>query len=111
MYIGEISPPKWRGKLVAMTQINIVVGLTGAYFINDAIYKASVSGTDWASSMGLVDHTWRWMLGAEILPAALWLGLLCLIPESPSWYFFSRGRGNRTQHTRWKDRSKSHFAG
>ena len=34
MYIGEIAPPKWRGKLVSMTQINIVVGLSAAYFIN-----------------------------------------------------------------------------
>lgn len=91
MYIGEIAPPKWRGKLVAMTQINIVIGLTVAYFINDFIFKASVSGAGWAESLGMVDYTWRWMLGSEILPAALWLGLLFIIPESPAWYFF-KGR-------------------
>jgi MFS family permease len=91
MYIGEISPPDWRGKLVAMTQINIVIGLTMAYFINDAIFKASVSGADWAQSLGFAEHTWRWMLGSEIPAAALWLILLLFIPESPAWYFY-KGR-------------------
>lgn len=91
MYIGEIAPPKLRGKLVAMTQINIVIGLTAAYFINDFIFKASISGAEWAKSIGIVDYTWRWMLGSEILPAALWLVLLCFIPESPSWLFY-KGR-------------------
>ncbi|QBG45930.1 MFS transporter [Verrucomicrobia bacterium S94] len=91
MYIGEISPPSWRGKLVAMTQINIVIGLTLAYFINDAVFKASVSGTGWAESLGFADHTWRWMLGSEIPAAAIWLVLLFFIPESPSWLFY-KGR-------------------
>ncbi len=85
MYIGEIAPPKWRGKLVSMTQINIVVGLSGAYFINYLIHHWAGTGADWVRTLGIDEYTWRWMLGSEILPAAIWLGLLSMIPESPAW--------------------------
>jgi len=80
MYIGEIAQPKYRGKLVSMTQINIVVGLSAAYFINYLI-----QGLGWGPD------TWRWMLAAEIPFALLWILLLLTIPESPAWYFY-RGR-------------------
>lgn len=86
MYIGEIAPPKLRGKLVSMTQINIVVGLSTAYFINYLILQSTESGAEWVQSLGIGENTWRWMLGSEILPALIWLGLLFMIPESPSWY-------------------------
>ncbi len=85
MYIGEIAPPKMRGKLVSMNQINIVLGLSAAYFINYLILQASTSGAAWVTTIGLADNTWRWMLGAEIIPAATWLILLFTIPESPRW--------------------------
>ena len=85
MYIGEIAPAKWRGKLVSMTQINIVVGLSAAYFVNYLILQAAGSGAAWVDNWGLTEYTWRWMLGSEIIPALIWLVLLFLIPESPSW--------------------------
>lgn len=85
MYIGEIAPPEWRGKLVAMTQINIVVGLSAAYFINFFILKITHWEMTWIQDIGLIDHTWRWMLGSEIIPAMIWIGLLINIPKSPSW--------------------------
>lgn len=85
MYIGEIAPSDMRGKLVAMNQINIVVGLSAAYFLNNAILKASSSGAAWVDAVGLSEYTWRWMLGTEIVPALIWLLLLFLIPESPRW--------------------------
>ena len=85
MYIGEIAPPKWRGKLVSMIQINIVVGLSAAYFINYLIQSLANSGADWVSQVGLDANTWRWMLGSEILFALLWFVLLFLIPKSPAW--------------------------
>ncbi len=88
MYIGEIAPPKLRGKLVSMTQINIVVGLSAAYFINYFILQLTNSEATWAQDIGLTDHTWRWMLAAEILPALIWFGLLLLIPKSPSWLVY-----------------------
>jgi len=85
MYIGEIAPPNLRGKLVSMTQINIVVGLSTAYFINYLILQATNSGADWVTDLGITKYTWRWMLGSEIIPAFLWFALLGFIPKSPAW--------------------------
>lgn len=85
MYIGEIAPPAWRGKLVSMTQINIVVGLSGAYFVNYYILKLVDSDAVWVSKYAVDTQTWRWMLGSEIPFALLWFVLLFKIPESPYW--------------------------
>lgn len=85
MYIGEIAPPKWRGKLVSMTQINIVVGLSGAYFLNQWIFSVASSDAAWVRSLAIDTKTWRWMLGSEIPFALLWFFLLLKIPESPYW--------------------------
>ena len=89
MYIGEIAPSNLRGKLVSMTQINIVFGLSAAYFINYLIIQFTGSDAAWVDSLGLRENTWRWMLGSEILPALLWLILLFFIPRSPSWLMFN----------------------
>lgn len=88
MYIGEIAPPKYRGKLVSMTQINIVIGLSAAYFINYLILQYTNSDAGWVTSLGIKEHTWRWMLGTEILPALIWFFLLFRIPESPAWLIY-----------------------
>ena len=96
MYIGEIAPAQIRGKLVAMNQISIVVGLSTAYFINYFILKASGSEWSWVTSLGIDQHTWRWMLGAEILPAMTWFGLLFLLPRSPRWLILK----SRTEEAR-----------
>lgn len=98
MYIGEIAPPKWRGKLVSMTQINIVIGLSAAYFINYLILQATNSGASWVDTLGITQYTWRWMLGSEILPAFIWMLVLFLIPESPSWLVF-KGRIEDAKNT------------
>ncbi|MBU2950992.1 sugar porter family MFS transporter [Tamlana agarivorans] len=89
MYIGEIAPPKLRGKLVTMIQINIVIGLSGAYFINYLILQLGSSDAAWVRDLGINEHTWRWMLGSEILPAVLWLILLFFVPRSPAWLFYN----------------------
>jgi len=85
MYIGEIAPANMRGKLVAMNQINIVIGLSAAYFINYLILQISKSDAVWVTDWGLNTQTWRWMLGSEILPVILWSILLLFIPKSPRW--------------------------
>ena len=85
MYIGEVAPSKWRGKLVSMIQINIVVGLSCAYFANYGIVQLSKSELDWVQAMAIDTATWRWMLAVEIVPAIIWFFLLFKIPRSPRW--------------------------
>ncbi|WP_041522666.1 MFS transporter [Gilvimarinus agarilyticus] len=91
MYIGEIAPPKARGKLVAMNQMAIVVGLSAAYLSVFAVHWVSELSAPWVSTLLIDVHTWRWMLGVEILPALAWVLLLFSIPESPRWLVL-RGR-------------------
>lgn len=74
MYIAEIAPFRWRGRLVGMFQFNVVFGILLAYFSNFAIGQA-----------GLGLGEWRWMLGVAGVPAALFLLMLFGIPESPRW--------------------------
>ena len=73
MYISEISPALVRGRLAAMFQLNIVGGILIAYLTNYLL--ASMGG----------DGSWRYMLGAMAVPAAVFYGLLWSIPESPRW--------------------------
>jgi sugar porter (SP) family MFS transporter len=88
MYIGEIAPAEYRGKLVSMTQINIVVGLTAAYFINYWLLLATNSDAEWVTNLGVKEYTWRWMLGIEIIPALIWFGLMFVVPRSPAWLVY-----------------------
>lgn len=85
MYIGEIAPAKLRGKMVGMNQINIVVGLSAAYFINYFLLQALSSNAAWIAEYDLNKNIWRWMLGSEIIPAILWFVLLFFVPRSPRW--------------------------
>ncbi|MEK6481072.1 sugar porter family MFS transporter [Catalinimonas sp. 4WD22] len=78
MYISEISPPKSRGRLVALFQFNVVFGILIAYFSNYLI------GTIW-------DLSWRWMLGVEAFPALVFLILVLFVPESPRWLITKKG--------------------
>ena len=102
MFIGELAPSHLRGKLVTLTQINIVIGLSGAYYFNHWIYQWANSNADWALSLGLHQHTWRYMFGAEIPFALLWFLLIYLIPESPAW-LIQQGRQDeaRSLLARW----------
>jgi sugar porter (SP) family MFS transporter len=74
MYIAEIAPPDWRGRLVGFFQVNIVVGILLAYISN-----AIIGGMH----LGAVD--WRWMFGVSAIPAVLFLITLFAIPRSPRW--------------------------
>ncbi len=74
MYIAEISPPEWRGRLVGFFQVNIVVGILLAYISNAFIGSRHLGVNDW-----------RWMFGASGVPAVLFLIMLFVIPRSPRW--------------------------
>lgn len=85
MYIAEISQPDTRGKMVSINQLNIVFGLSAAYFANYIILSLSQSDATWVSTLGIDEYTWRWMLGLEVLPALAYFCLLFTIPRSPRW--------------------------
>ena len=74
MYIAEISPPKFRGRLVAITQFNIVLGILLAYLSNYGVALMDLGAVEW-----------RVMYGIEALPAAAFFALLFLVPRSPRW--------------------------
>jgi MFS transporter, SP family, arabinose:H+ symporter len=72
MFISEIAPPKYRGRLAGMFQFNIVFGILVAFLSNSLL-------------AGIGEDAWRWMLGVEAIPALIF-ALFCLgIPESPRW--------------------------
>jgi sugar porter (SP) family MFS transporter len=85
MYIAEISPAKWRGRLVGFFQINVVAGILFAYFSNYLIGTA-----------GFGANEWRWKLGVSALPAAFFLAMLYSIPRSPRW-LVSKGRSQEAR--------------
>jgi sugar porter (SP) family MFS transporter len=71
-YISEIAPAERRGRLVALYQFQLVLGILVAYLSNYVL--AQLFGLDW-----------RWMLGAEAVPAAVYLAWVLKVPESPRW--------------------------
>jgi SP family arabinose:H+ symporter-like MFS transporter len=74
VYIAELAPAKWRGRLVATFQFNVVFGILVAYTSNYAIRLLHLGATEW-----------RWQVGIAALPAFFFLALLFRIPRSPRW--------------------------
>lgn len=74
MYIAEIAPAAWRGRLVGFFQFNVVFGILLAYLSN---YLLSLAG------FGTLE--WRWELGVTAIPAFLFFLMLFGIPRSPRW--------------------------
>jgi sugar porter (SP) family MFS transporter len=91
MYIAEIAPARDRGRMVSFNQLNIVIGISAAFFSNYLVLRLGQSGADWSAALHLGDWAWRWMLGMEILPAVAYFFALLFVPESPRWLVM-RGR-------------------
>ncbi|WP_436831127.1 sugar porter family MFS transporter [Parapedobacter sp. DT-150] len=72
MYIAEMAPAPWRGRLVATYQLAIVTGILLAYLSNY-----------WLADIG--PNNWRWMFASQLVPAILFGLLLLLVPETPRW--------------------------
>lgn len=87
MYIAEIAPRKLRGTLVTFNQLNIVLGISIAYFSN---YYFQQTIADY-------DLKWRVMLGVEAVPALLYLALLFFVPRSPRW-LMQKGKEEEAMH-------------
>ncbi len=82
LYIAEIAPPEYRGRLAGMFQFNIVFGIVVAFLSNYLLG-------------GIGENAWRWMLGVAAIPSLVYLLLCFAIPESPRWLL-----------TRKKDRAR-----
>jgi SP family arabinose:H+ symporter-like MFS transporter len=91
MYIAEMAPPASRGRFVSFNQLNIVIGISAAFFSNYLILTLGESGGAWSEALRLGEWNWRWMLGIETLPAVAYLLALSRVPESPRWLAM-RGR-------------------
>ncbi len=83
LYISEIAPPAYRGRLAGMFQFNIVFGIVVAFASNALIDQ--IGG----------DDAWRWMLGIAAVPSLVY-SLMCLcLPESPRWLLSRKGDRER----------------
>ena len=72
MYISEIAPANMRGRLVALFQFNVVLGIVIAYVSN--YFLADIG-----------ESAWRWMLGVEAIPALIYTIMVFFVPQSPRW--------------------------
>ena len=71
-YITEISPPEKRGRLVAMYQLSIVIGILMAFLSNFLLRNAG-------------EDAWRWMIGVAAFPSLIYMIAVLYIPNSPRW--------------------------
>ena len=74
IYIAEIAPAEKRGSLVSFNQLNIVIGISAAYFSNYFLLET-------------VANNWRYMLGVEAVPAIIYFAALFAVPRSPRWLY------------------------
>ena len=86
LYISEIAPPAYRGRLAGMFQFNIVFGIVIAFLSNAVLAKL---GGD-AAKIGGMD-TWRWMLGIAAIPSVIYAVMCFGLPESPRWLLSRKG--------------------
>ena len=85
MYIAEISPAELRGRMVSFNQLNIVIGISLAFFTNYLILQLGKSDAEWTQILKFDEYNWRWMLGLETIPAILYFFGLYFVPRSPRW--------------------------
>jgi sugar porter (SP) family MFS transporter len=100
MYIAEVAPPSKRGFLVTFNQLNIVMGISVAYFSNYFILRLVHDPST----------NWRVMLGVGTIPAVLYLLLLLIVPESPRW-LVQRGRDEEALAIMRRVGGEEHAAG
>jgi MFS family permease len=84
LYIAEMAPTRWRGRLVGVNQLAIVSGMLLIYFVNYRI--AQMGSQAWNETTG-----WRWMFASGAIPSLALLALLTLVPETPR-YLEAKGR-------------------
>ena len=100
MYIAEVSPAAWRGRLVALNQMTIVIGILAAQIVNWLIaQKVPDQATEEMIRLSWNGQfAWRWMFTAVAVPAVGFLFALLAVPESPRW-LIQRGRREQAART------------
>lgn len=98
LYIAEVSPAEKRGRFVAVNQLTIVIGVLAAQLINLMIAEPVATG---ATQQAIVESWngqtgWRWMFGAELVPAVIFTVLMFFVPESPRW-LVKAGKADRAR--------------
>jgi sugar porter (SP) family MFS transporter len=100
VYIAEVSPAPWRGRLVSMNQLTIVVGILAAQIVNWLIAETVLAGAtaelirqSWNGQFG-----WRWMFTAVTAPSLVFFLGALFVPESPRWLAVN-GRKDRARRT------------
>ena len=90
LYISEVSPANVRGRMVALYQFAITLGILCAYFANALLLGGGESSASFAEGSLLhtvfVSEVWRSMFGSEVIPALLFFAAMFVVPESPRWY-------------------------
>jgi sugar porter (SP) family MFS transporter len=87
MYIAEIAPAQIRGKLVAINQLTVVIGILLAQYINWYLVRNLPQGAtdDFIRNSWFGQQGWRWMFGLTSAPAILFFIGMLFVPESPRW--------------------------
>jgi sugar porter (SP) family MFS transporter len=88
LYISEVSPARIRGRMVALYQFAITLGILVAYFVNARLLNLHAAA-DFQNSLFshiISEEVWRAMFGSEMIPALVFFISLFFVPESPRWY-------------------------
>jgi len=75
MYISEIAPSKYRGRMVVLYQMAIITGILISYIVNYLLHDIG-------------PNNWRWMFASGTFPSVLFFVLLFFVPRSPRWLYY-----------------------
>lgn len=100
MYISEVSPANIRGRMVALYQLAICLGIVAAYFANAWLMNISTNTAAFSGSSVMhkvfVSEVWRAMFGASAIPALFFFSAMFFVPESPRW-FAAKGNDRKAE--------------
>jgi MFS family permease len=98
MYIAEIAPAQIRGKLVAINQLTVVIGILLAQYINWFLVRDLPQGAtdEFIRNSWFGQQGWRWMFGLTSAPAILFFIGMLFVPESPRW-LAKNGKSDRAR--------------
>src|ERR1017187_4538727 len=87
MYIAEVAPAQVRGKLVAINQLTVVIGILLAQYINWFLVRHLPAGAtdEFIRNSWFGQQGWRWMFGLTAAPSLLFFICMFFVPESPRW--------------------------